>query len=171
MSLSTTFLCLLKTYRDGDFLGHLFQPFRTLSAKKFLLISNLNLPWWNLRPLPLTSYLLLPGRTGQHSPCYSHTYNGTEKTPKPTNPPETTHHTKARKIWEGKRQLKLYFQLLFKTSFLPLQKLVFAFTDLKLLRNYSLGCWAFSPYALSHPQMHPTLRSRDKRLDLSYHIY
>ena len=41
---------------DGDFttsLGSLFQCLTTLSVEKFFLISNLNLPWHNLRPLPL----------------------------------------------------------------------------------------------------------------------
>ncbi|KAK4810503.1 hypothetical protein QYF61_004283 [Mycteria americana] len=43
-------------YTDGDSttsLGSLFQCLTTLSVKKFFLISNLNLPWHNLRPFPL----------------------------------------------------------------------------------------------------------------------
>ncbi|KAK4820995.1 hypothetical protein QYF61_009461 [Mycteria americana] len=42
--------------RDGDSttsLGSLFQCLITLSVKKFLIISNLNLPWHNLTPSPL----------------------------------------------------------------------------------------------------------------------
>jgi len=45
---------------DGDSptaLGSLAQPLTTLSVEKFLPISNLNLPWCNLRPLRT-----LPGR-------------------------------------------------------------------------------------------------------------
>jgi len=44
------------TSRDGDSstaLGSLVQCLTALSVKKFFLISNLNLPWHNLRPLPL----------------------------------------------------------------------------------------------------------------------
>ena len=56
ISRSTTSTHFLNTSRDGDsttFLGSLFQCLTTLSVKKFFLISNLNLPWCNLRPLPL----------------------------------------------------------------------------------------------------------------------
>jgi len=55
----------LITSRDGDSttsLGSLFQCFTTLSVKKFFLISNLNLPWHNLRPFPL---ILSPVRRDQ----------------------------------------------------------------------------------------------------------
>jgi len=55
MSLSTTSKHLLSTFRDGNsiiFVGSLFQPLTTLSEKKYFLISNLNLPWHNLRPFP-----------------------------------------------------------------------------------------------------------------------
>ena len=51
----------LKTSRDGDSttsLGSLFQCLATLSVNKFLLISYLNLPWRNLRPLPLVLSLV-----------------------------------------------------------------------------------------------------------------
>ena len=56
MSLSTTSRWFLNTFRDGDsttYLGSLFQCLTTLSVKKFFLISNLNLPWLNLRPFHL----------------------------------------------------------------------------------------------------------------------
>jgi len=56
MSLSSAPIHLLNTSRDGastTSLGSLFQCFTTLSVKKFFLISNLNLPWCNLRPFPL----------------------------------------------------------------------------------------------------------------------
>ena len=60
----------LNTSRNGDSstsLGSLFQCSSPLSEKKFFLISNLNLPWCNLRPLPLV-LSLLPGRKGQPPP-------------------------------------------------------------------------------------------------------
>lgn len=38
--------------RGSTSLGALFQRLPTLSAEKFFLISNLNLPWGNLRPFP-----------------------------------------------------------------------------------------------------------------------
>ena len=44
------------TSRDRDSttpLGSRFQCLTTLSVEKFFLISNLNLPWHNLKPLPL----------------------------------------------------------------------------------------------------------------------
>ncbi|KAM7124178.1 COP9 signalosome complex subunit 5 isoform 2-T2 [Ciconia maguari] len=47
--------------QDGDsttFLGSLFQCLTTLPVKKFFLISNLNLPWHNLRPFPLVLWLV-----------------------------------------------------------------------------------------------------------------
>jgi len=56
MSLSTTSKRFLNTSRDSDStttLGSPFQCFTTLSVKKCFLISNLNLPWHNLRPFPL----------------------------------------------------------------------------------------------------------------------
>jgi len=56
MSLSTTSKWFLNTSRDGGLttsLGSLFQCLTTLSVKKFFQISNLNLPWRNLRPFPL----------------------------------------------------------------------------------------------------------------------
>ena len=56
MSLSTTSKQFLNTSRDGNSttsLGTLFQCLTTLSVKTFFLISNLNLPWFNLRPFPL----------------------------------------------------------------------------------------------------------------------
>jgi len=56
MSLSTTPKWFLDTFRDDDSttsLGSLLQCLATLSVKKCFLISNLNLPWRNLRPFPL----------------------------------------------------------------------------------------------------------------------
>ena len=49
--------------RDSDSatsLGSLFQCLTTLLENNFFLISNLNLPWHNLRPFPLV-LSLLPG--------------------------------------------------------------------------------------------------------------
>ncbi|KAK4823315.1 hypothetical protein QYF61_000917 [Mycteria americana] len=48
-------------FRDGDSttsLGSLFQCLTTVSVKEFFLISNLNLPWRNLRPFPLVLSLV-----------------------------------------------------------------------------------------------------------------
>jgi len=56
MSLSTASKQFLNASRDGystTSLGSLFQCLTTLSVKKCFLISNLNLPWHNLRPFPL----------------------------------------------------------------------------------------------------------------------
>ena len=72
MSWSATSTRFLNTSRDGDSttaLGSLFQCLTTLSVKKFFLISNLNLPWCNLKPFPLvlslaTSIEWGPGRQG-----------------------------------------------------------------------------------------------------------
>jgi len=55
MSWSAPSTRFLNPCTDGDSstaLGSLFQCLTTLSAKKFFLIANLNLPWHNLRPLP-----------------------------------------------------------------------------------------------------------------------
>ncbi|KAK4824165.1 hypothetical protein QYF61_011292, partial [Mycteria americana] len=74
MSLSTTSIRLLNNSRDGDVtasLGSLFQCLTTLSVKKFFLISNLNLPWHNLRPFPLAFYRLFLRRRDKHPPCYN----------------------------------------------------------------------------------------------------
>lgn len=51
MSLRTSSMHLLNTSKDGGLttsFGSLFQGFAILSMKKFFVISNLNLPWWNL---------------------------------------------------------------------------------------------------------------------------
>ena len=59
MPLRTTSKCFLNTSRVGDSttsLGSLFKCLTTLS-EKFLLISNLNLPWCNLRSFPLVLLL------------------------------------------------------------------------------------------------------------------
>lgn len=37
-------------FRGSDSLGGLFQRLRSLSEKKFFLMSNLNLLWCNLKP-------------------------------------------------------------------------------------------------------------------------
>ncbi|KAK4833022.1 LOW QUALITY PROTEIN: hypothetical protein QYF61_027404 [Mycteria americana] len=61
MSLSTTSTRLLNTSRDGDSttsLGSLFQCLITLSVNKFFPVSNLNLPWHNLRPFSLVLLLV-----------------------------------------------------------------------------------------------------------------
>ncbi|KAK4824589.1 hypothetical protein QYF61_016834 [Mycteria americana] len=60
--LSTTSTCLLNTPRDGDSttsLGSLVQCLTTLLVNKLFLISNLNLPWCNLRPFPLALLLVV----------------------------------------------------------------------------------------------------------------
>ena len=62
--------CFLNTSRDGDSttsLGSLFQCLTTLSVKKFFLIYSLNLPWRNLRLLPLV--LLLVTREKRPTPA------------------------------------------------------------------------------------------------------
>ena len=67
MSWSTTSTRFFNTSRDGDSttsLGSLFQCLTTVSVKKFFLISNLNFPWHNLRPLPLILSLV----TWDHRP-------------------------------------------------------------------------------------------------------
>ena len=56
MALSTTSKRLLNTCRDGDSTTSLGSPSQCLTTpyrKKCFLISNLNLPWHNLRPFPL----------------------------------------------------------------------------------------------------------------------
>jgi len=60
MSLST-FTLSLNTSQDSDStisLGSLLQCLITVSEKKFFLISNLNLPWSNLRPFLLVLLLM-----------------------------------------------------------------------------------------------------------------
>lgn len=52
----TSHIHLLNTSRDGNstpILGSLFQCLPTLSMRTFILISNLNLPCYSLRPFPL----------------------------------------------------------------------------------------------------------------------
>jgi len=56
MSLNETLTLSLNTSRDGDSttsLGSLFHYLTILSENNFFLIFNLNLPWCNLKPLPL----------------------------------------------------------------------------------------------------------------------
>jgi len=58
----------LNTSRDGDLtasLGSLCQCITTLSEVNFFLISNLNLPWHNLRTFSLV-LSLLPGRRANY---------------------------------------------------------------------------------------------------------
>jgi len=62
MSFTTTSKCFLNISRDGattTSLGSPFQCLITLLEKKFLLISNLNLSWLNLRPFPLLLSLVM----------------------------------------------------------------------------------------------------------------
>jgi len=62
MSLSTTSKCFLNTSRDGDSTTSLGSPFQCLTAlleKNYFLVSNLNLPWCNLRLLILVLLLTL----------------------------------------------------------------------------------------------------------------
>ena len=61
---------LLEHLQGGDSttsLGSPYQHLSTLLEKLFFLISSLNLPWCNLRPLPLV-LSLLPRRRGQPQP-------------------------------------------------------------------------------------------------------
>ena len=63
----------MNTSRDGDFstpLGSLCHCLSTLAEKKWFLTQNLNLPWCNLKPLPLI-LSLLPGRRGQPPPHHN----------------------------------------------------------------------------------------------------
>jgi len=70
MSLSATSLCFLSTSRDGDCTispGSLFQCLTTPSEKLFFLLSNVNLPLHNLRPLLLV--------LSSWHPTYFYTFN------------------------------------------------------------------------------------------------
>ena len=61
MSLSRTSKCFLNTSMDDDSTTSLSSPFQhltTLLEKKLLLISNLNIPWCNLRPFRLVLLLV-----------------------------------------------------------------------------------------------------------------
>jgi len=51
MYLSTISKQFLNTFMDVELTS--MESLTTLSVKKLLLISNLNLPWCNLRPFPL----------------------------------------------------------------------------------------------------------------------
>ena len=62
--LSATSPWFLSTSRDSDCTTILCQCSTILTEKKFYLISNLNLPWHSLKPLPLI-LLLLPDRRSQ----------------------------------------------------------------------------------------------------------
>ena len=53
--------CSLNTYRDSDSPHPLCSPLQhltTLSKKQYFLTSNLNLPWYILRPFPLVLLLV-----------------------------------------------------------------------------------------------------------------
>jgi len=61
MFLRTTSKHFLNISRDSDSttpLGSLFQCLTTLSEKNLFLITDLNLPWHNLRPFPLALLLI-----------------------------------------------------------------------------------------------------------------
>ena len=71
--LSATSTRFWNTSRDGystTSLGSLCHCSTTLPEKLFSIISNLNLPWRNLRPFLLT-LSLLPGRSGQPLPRHN----------------------------------------------------------------------------------------------------
>ena len=75
MYLSATSPHFMNTSRDSDSttsLGSLCQCLATLPEKKFFLISNLNLPWCNIRPLPLILSLV----TWEKRPIPSKTASG-----------------------------------------------------------------------------------------------
>jgi len=62
----------LNTSREGAStapLGNLFQCLTTLIVKKFFLISNLNLPSFSLKPLPL-ALLSLHAHVKSHAPAF-----------------------------------------------------------------------------------------------------
>lgn len=61
MSLSALSTRFLTTSRNITILGSLFQCLTTPSEKKCFLLSNLNLPWHNLRSHFLSSYHCYPG--------------------------------------------------------------------------------------------------------------
>jgi len=72
VSLSATSTLLLKNSRDSDSITSLVsqvQCITTLSEKKFFPVSNLNLPWCNLRPLPLIHDTMLGGVTQWAATC------------------------------------------------------------------------------------------------------
>jgi len=85
MSRSATSTCFLNTSRDGDSttsLGSLFQCLTTLSVQKISLISNLYLPWCNLRPLPPVAWSCCDPSAGPGIwPCWA-SYNW----PRPIDP-------------------------------------------------------------------------------------
>jgi len=69
--ISTT-RCFLSTSRDSDSTTSLGSPFQHLPtlSEKCLLMSNLNVPWCNLRPLPLILWLVC-GRRGRSPPHHN----------------------------------------------------------------------------------------------------
>ena len=58
----------LNTARETASLGHLCQCLTTLTVKSFILLANLNLPSFSLKPLPLV--LLLHALVESHSPAF-----------------------------------------------------------------------------------------------------
>jgi len=73
MALSATSTRLWNTSKDGDSttsLGSLCHCLTALAEKKFSLISNLNLPWHNVKPFTFV-LSLLPGRRGRPPPLYN----------------------------------------------------------------------------------------------------
>ena len=54
------YLHIFFEHLQGWWLNHFPGSLTTLSAKKFFLISNLNLPWCNLRAFPLILSLVIP---------------------------------------------------------------------------------------------------------------
>ena len=116
MFLSTTSKRFLNTSRDGDSttsLGILFQCLTTLSVKKFFLISNLNLPWLNLRPFHL---ILSPARRDQPCYCCKHLLDiGREQSGLPSAPfPQTIIHHLKPNMYVCWIQMLLYIFLFFK---------------------------------------------------------
>lgn len=64
------FYNLLNTCRNGNLtisLGSLFQSLTALSVKKFFIISNLNLTWWNVRQFALILSLVIWERRPTHT--------------------------------------------------------------------------------------------------------
>ena len=87
MSLSITSTLSLNTSRDSDSttsLINLFQCLTTLSEHKLFLISNLNLPWCNLKPFHLVHSM---GEEADHSPHTTSFYGVLESSNISPEPP------------------------------------------------------------------------------------
>jgi len=92
---SATSTRFLHPSRDGDStaaLGSLVQRLTTLSGKKFLLISILNLPWRSLRPLPLVLSLVTWEKrpTPPHYTLLSGSWREREGLPSASSSPDWT---------------------------------------------------------------------------------